>query len=335
MNALLDLKNLGVSFVAGDDEVHAVVDASLDIGPGQRVGVIGESGSGKSVMARAIMRLDNPRSTRFAPESRIGLDGKDILGLAEREMHRLRGELVSMVFQNPMHSLNPSFTIGTQMRAVLGAHRTMSHRDMEKAVVGALKDVDLPGAEALVHRYPHELSGGQRQRVMIAMAVLCEPRLVIADEPTSALDVTAQDTVLNVLRRLSDEKNIAVLMITHDMGVVARFCDRVNVMYGGRIVEQASVGQLFAEPAHPYTAALLAATPDPSLPEQKFYAIPGTQSARTGVLPHSCPYVDRCAFAKPECEEAPALTSIAEGHAVACHFAESLDLSPPATSEAG
>lgn len=327
MNALLKISDLGVSFGAGDDQLHAVVDAALEVGTAQRVGVIGESGSGKSVMARAVMQLDSARTTHYSTQSRIELDGKDILALSEGELAKLRGNLVSMVFQNPMHSLNPSFSIGAQMRSVLQTHRKLSRSASDQVIEQALKDVDLPGARELVHRYPHELSGGQRQRVMIAMAVLCEPKLVIADEPTSALDVTAQDTVLDVLSRLSKDKNIAILMITHDMGVVARFCERVNVMYGGRIVEQADVKSLFAAPAHPYTAALLAATPDPSKPDQEFHAIPGTQQTRKGSTPSGCPFMDRCEHAKSDCAKTPELKEIALGHKSACHFAGQLDLS--------
>ena len=205
MGHLLKITKLGVSFKTSEGRVNAVVEASLDVKRGQRIGIIGESGSGKSVMARAIMGLNNPRFTDFAVDSKIELDGIDILSLNERELELLRGEVVSIVFQNPMNSLNPSFTIGTQMRCVLQAHRKINRTSARHIIVSALKDVDLPSAELLVHRYPHELSGGQKQRVMIAMAILCEPKLIIADEPTSALDVTAQDTVLNVLIRLSKE----------------------------------------------------------------------------------------------------------------------------------
>ena len=326
MNAVLRINNLGVTFVGGDAPVHAVVAASLTVDKGQRVGVIGESGSGKSVMARAAMRLDNPRTTRFAPDSVVEIEGRDILSLSETEMHRLRGDTVSMVFQNPMHSLNPSFTIGSQLSSVYLTHRTASRSEARRAVVDALAAVDLPGPEELMHRYPHELSGGQRQRVMIAMAVLCGPRLVIADEPTSALDVTAQDTVLEIMRRLSVDNQIAVLMITHDMGVVARFCEVVNVMYGGRIVETADVRTLFSAPAHPYTAALLAATPDPLFPEQGFTAIPGTQESRSGVSPTACAFADRCPYAQEVCETAPPFEKLTETQTVACHFAGTLPL---------
>ncbi len=326
MSSLLHVENLGVTFETAEAPVHAVVEASMTIEPGQRVGLIGESGSGKSVLARAFMQLDSRRVTRFASGSRIDLDGRDVLSLPESDLHHLRGDVVSMVFQNPMHSLNPSFKIGTQLRSVLQAHRKISRRDATGRIVDALKAVDLPGAEQLVHRYPHELSGGQRQRVLIAMAILCEPKLIIADEPTSALDVTAQDTVLEIMIRLSDEQNIAVLMITHDMGVAARFCEVVNVMYGGRIVETADVRTLFSRPAHPYTAALLAATPDPARAEQEFRAIPGTQQSRLGVSSLACAFVERCPFAQDVCRNAPDMVPLGETHKAACHFAGELPL---------
>ena len=328
MTNVLDIRNLGVSFLVDGRPLHAVVDASLTVKRGQRVGVIGESGSGKSVMARTVLRLHNPRLTRIDPRSTVELDGIDVLTLSERALHKVRGDTVSMVFQNPMHSLNPSFTIGAQMRSVLKTHRAVSATEANARVVAALAAVDLPGPSDLVRRYPHELSGGQRQRVMVAMAVLCEPQLVIADEPTSSLDVTAQDTVLEVLRRLSSEQNIAVMMITHDMGVVARFCEEVNVMYGGRIVETGPVKAIFARPGHPYTAALMAATPDPSKKHGTFKAIAGTQTTRMGDASTACAFVDRCPFAQGVCATAPPMKPLGEGHAAACHFADTLPLRP-------
>jgi len=326
MSKLLEISNLGVSFRAGATRINAVVDVSVSVDRGERVGVIGESGSGKSVMARSILRLDDPRRTIFADGSRIVLDGRDVLGLGERDLHRLRGEAASMIFQNPMHSLNPAFTIDQQMDAVLKAHRSVSGRVRRKMIVDALGAVDLPQPTDLAARYPHQLSGGQRQRVMVAQAILCEPSLIIADEPTSALDVTAQDTVLDVLERLSRDKGIAVLMITHDMGVVARFCERVNVMYGGRLVETGEVGRIFSNPMHPYTAGLLAATPNPARPPEKLVPIAGTQTTRRGTPSGACAFVDRCPFAAEKCAVAPALLGAEPAHAVACHFAGELDL---------
>lgn len=326
MTALLDISKLGVAFHSRGRSLHAVIEASLKVERGQRVGIIGESGSGKSVMARAVMRLDNPRTTRMSPGTAITFDGQDILGLGARELHALRGNQISMVFQNPMHSLNPSFTIGSQMATVFETHNRSSKHDTRARVVDALGEVDLPDPATLVDRYPHELSGGQRQRVMVAMAVLCNPKLIIADEPTSALDVTAQETVLDVLERLSRERDIAIMLITHDMGVVARFCETVAVMYGGRIVETGSVGQVFANPSHPYTAALLAATPDPTRADQELKAIPGSQANRLGDVIASCAFKDRCPFAAPECSKAPDFAEVAPDHTVACHFAGQLDL---------
>ncbi len=322
MTKLLSIENLGVSFRVGGAELHAVTNVSLEVDRGERVGVIGESGSGKSVMARSILRLDDPRRTRFTPGASIKLLGREILSLTESEMHRLRGETVSMIFQNPMHSLNPAFTIGTQLDAVLRAHRSMTRAERRSLIIEMLGEVDLPGPAQLIGRYPHELSGGQRQRVLVAQAVLCQPALVIADEPTSALDVTAQDRVLDVLDRLTRERGIAVLMITHDMGVVARFCDRVNVMYGGGLVETGEVGEIFASPRHPYTIALLQATPNPLVPSKTLAAVAGTQKTRIGVASRACAFMDRCAHATEVCRTAPQLRSVQDDHKVACHHAE-------------
>ena len=278
-------------------------------------------------MARSILKLDDQRTTTYGTNSCIEINGKDILKLSEKSIHKFRGEIVSMVFQNPMHSLNPSFTIGAQLRRVLMAHSNYSRLDSKIKILSALKSVDLPGVEELIQRYPHELSGGQCQRVMVAMAILCEPKLIVADEPTSALDVTAQDKVLQILKKLSIENKIAVLMITHDMGVVAQFCEIVNVMYGGRIVETADVKTLFTKPAHPYTAALLAATPDPSKPKKVFNSIPGLQESRTGEISSACAFIKRCKFAQPICDQAPEFRIINDGQSVACHFAGELSLS--------
>ncbi|SLN72172.1 ABC transporter ATP-binding protein [Roseisalinus antarcticus] len=321
MTALLQIDDLSVSFRVGGAELHAVIDVSLAVRAGERVGVIGESGSGKSVMARSILRLDDPRRTRYGAGSAISLDGQQVLTLPDAGLRRLRGQTASMIFQNPMHSLNPAFTIGNQLDAVLRAHRPDSRAERHRRILAMLTDVDLPGPEDLVNRYPHELSGGQRQRVMVAQAVLCEPALVIADEPTSALDVTAQDSVLEVLGRLNRDRGIAVLMITHDMGVVARFCEKVNVMYGGRLVESGSVDRIFAAPEHPYTVGLLDATPNPAAPLKDLVAVQGTQATRRGTVSSACAFIDRCPLATEVCGTAPPLRRLPDGHHVACHHA--------------
>jgi len=325
VSALLEIASLGVTYRTGGADVHAVTDVSLTMARGERVGVIGESGSGKSVMARSILRLDDPRRTRFAPGARITLAGHDVLAMPERAVHALRGETAGIIFQNPMHALNPAFTVGAQMHAVLRAHRDTGRQARRAVIESALAAVDLPRPGEMLGRYPHELSGGQRQRVLVAQSVLCEPRLVIADEPTSALDVTAQDRVLDVLGRLSAERGIAVLLITHDLGVVARFCRRVNVMYGGRLVESGTVETIFARPSHPYTAALLGATPNPRRRRKELTPIEGTQPARRGALPAGCVFAPRCPHATDICRaETPPLRVIDRGQLVACHHAEEL-----------
>jgi len=326
---LIDVRNMSVRFTAGDLPLHAVIDVSLKVGAGERVGLIGESGSGKSVTAKAMLGLLNPHNSSIGSESAVSYGGKNILESTESEWHALRGNAISMIFQNPMHALNPSFPIGVQIERVIRSHQSISRRAGRQLAVDALRQVDLPGPEELMLRYPHQLSGGMRQRVLVAMAVACEPNLIIADEPTSALDVTAQDTVLNLLRRLSEEMGIAVLIITHDMGVVARFCEVVNVMYGGRIVEAGPVKSIFARPRHPYTAGLLAATPNPAKSSRKLIAIPGTQEPRTGGLAlTACAFVDRCGYAEATCRTIPPSIDLGHGHSASCHFVKSLDLHP-------
>jgi len=326
---VIDVRNMSVQFTAGDQPLHAVIDVSLHVRSGERVGLIGESGSGKSVTAKAMMGLLDPHTSMVGSESIVLYEGKNILASTEREWHALRGNAISMIFQNPMHALNPSFRIGVQIERVIRAHRPISKRAGRLLAVDALRQVDLPGPEELMFRYPHQLSGGMKQRVLVAMAVACEPNLVIADEPTSALDVTAQDTVLSLLQRLSEELGIAILIITHDMGVVARFCEVVNVMYGGRIVEAGPVRSIFARPRHPYTAGLLAATPNPATSSRKLMAIPGTQEPRTdGLALTACTFLSRCQYAEEKCRTIPPPVDLGHGHSVSCHLVERLDFNP-------
>ena len=323
---LISIKNLNILLPEGSDRKFAVKNINLDIKAGETVCVVGESGSGKSLTARAVMGLLPAPHVRVE-NGEIIFGKKDLVKIDYETIRQIRGSEISMIFQEPMTALNPVMSIGSQIDEIFRFHVSMSYKERRSKAIELLQNVNLPDPYQIVNSYPHELSGGQKQRVMIAMAILCEPKLIIADEPTSALDVTAQDTVLNVLIRLSKEKDIAILMITHDMGVVARFCERVNVMYGGYIVEQADVKTLFSKPAHPYTSALLAATPDLSQPRQVLQAIPGTQRTRIGVQPNGCPFLDRCPFSKTECKTPPVLVEIIKGHKTTCHFAGQLDLS--------
>lgn len=256
---LLEVENLGVVF--GGASTPAVADVSLSVPAGARVGVIGESGSGKSVTAMSILRLNDERAMRYEPSARITFEGTDLLRAGDEHVARIRGAAISMIFQDPMSTLNPVFRVGRQILDVLTTHRPQPRAAARQTVLASLASVGIREPDRVFRSYPHELSGGMRQRVMIAMAIASEPRLLIADEATSALDVTVQAAVLDTIGRLADERGMAVLMITHDMGVVARFCDVVYVMHQGRVVEWGPAAQILTAPGHAYTQRLLAAVP--------------------------------------------------------------------------
>jgi oligopeptide/dipeptide ABC transporter ATP-binding protein len=330
VTVLLEIDRLAVRIATDGGEVRAAEDVSLTVREGQRVGIIGESGSGKSVTAMSVLRLHDERRVRYGAGSRIVFAGEDLLRVSQRRLRALRGREISMVFQDPMASLNPVFTIGDQLGDVARTRLRIPKGEVHDVLVQALEAVEIHAPAEQLRRYPHQLSGGMRQRVLIAMALLCEPRLVIADEPTSALDVTVQASVLATLRRLAGERGAAVLLITHDMGVVARFCDVVHVMYGGRIVESGPVGELFARPRHPYTAALLRCTPriDRNRSEP-LDPIPGTQDVRRGDDPApGCPFAPRCPHVADTCRAVmpPSAPVGVPDHTVACHRAAELDL---------
>jgi peptide/nickel transport system ATP-binding protein len=300
---LLSVRHLEVTFqLRGQDAVRAVDDVSFDIRPGQHVGLVGESGSGKSVTSLAIMGLLPQRGVRVSGEVRYA--GRDLLGLSRRELGTLRGRDISMVFQDPMTSLNPVVTIGTQLAEIVRHHFGASRSQARDRAGDLLAKVGIPDPRRRLGEYPHQLSGGMRQRILIAMALACEPRLLIADEPTTALDVTIQAQVLEVLKELVADTDAALLMITHDLGVVAGLCDTVNVMYSGRIVESADRSTLFARPRHPYTGGLLASIPRLDSPRgAKLTPIPGSP---TQVLPWSqgCAFAPRCGNRRDACAEA-------------------------------
>jgi peptide/nickel transport system ATP-binding protein len=304
---LLSVRNLEVSFqTRGRRAVKAVDDVSLDIHAGQHVGLVGESGSGKSVTSLAIMGLLPRRGVTMRGE--IIYEGANLLTLSQKELRAIRGRDISMVFQDPMTSLNPVVTVGTQVAEILEQHYGSSKREAHSRAVELLDKVGIPDPGRRVDEYPHQLSGGMRQRILIAMALACEPRLLLADEPTTALDVTIQAQVLEVLKKLVADTGAALLMITHDLGVVAGLCDTVNVMYSGRIVESANRNQLFAQPRHPYTGGLLASIPKLDTPRGvPLTPIPGSP---TQVLPWSegCAFVPRCPNRTEECtSRTPAL----------------------------
>ncbi len=309
---LLSVRDLAVTFaLRGQEPVHAVDEVSFDIRPGQHVGLVGESGSGKSVTSLAIMGLLPKRGVRVSGEVRY--DGRDLLGLGSSAMSKLRGAEIAMVFQDPMSSLNPVVPIGTQVVEVIRRHEDADKAEARDRAEELLRKVGIPDPGRRLKEYPHQLSGGMRQRVLIAIALACQPRLLIADEPTTALDVTIQAQVLEVLKDLVADTDAALLMITHDLGVVAGLCDEVNVMYSGRIVESAGRDLLFSEPRHPYTGGLLASIPRLDSPRgEPLHPIPGSP---TQTLPWSqgCAFAPRCGNRVDECEQhAPALEPV--GH---------------------
>jgi oligopeptide transport system ATP-binding protein len=318
MAAILDVRNLNTTFWTPEGTVRAVNDVSFSIDPGETLGIVGESGSGKSQIFMSVMGLlaKNGRA-----EGSVLFKGKEILNLPVNELNKIRGVKMSMIFQDPMTSLNPYLTVKRQMTEVLEVHRGMSEQAAVKTAIDLLDLVQIPEAKRRVHMYPHEFSGGMRQRVMIAMALLCEPELLIADEPTTALDVTVQAQILELLGKLKRETGMAIALITHDLGVIAGLADRVMVMYAGEIMERADVRPLFKSPQHPYTQGLLQSMP--RLDEHRINRLQtiGGQPPNLQHLPEGCRFRDRCPYAFDRCAtEKPLLRQIAEGRAKTCHL---------------
>jgi oligopeptide/dipeptide ABC transporter ATP-binding protein len=309
--ALLEVDGLTVAFAG----MPVVEDLSFTLGAGEVLGIVGESGSGKSMTALALLRLVPPpgRLTR----GRIVFDGADIAALSERAMQDLRGRAISMIFQEPMTSLNPVFTIGEQIMETLRVHERLDRAAARRRTIELLELVEMPAAAKRLEDYPHQLSGGMRQRVMIAIALACRPKVLIADEPTTALDVTIQAQILDLLRTLRRELGMAVILITHDLGVVAEFADRVLVMYAGRVVEAARAEALFERPLHPYTEGLLASIPRIDGPIARLQAITGMVPA-PHAMPPGCRFAPRCPYAQAACDERIPATLRVEGHDVAC-----------------
>ncbi len=313
--SLLEIDKLSVTFDGDDGPVHAVNDLSLSINRGETLGIVGESGSGKSQTAFSIMGLLAPNG-RTAGSVRF--DGQEILGAKPKVLNKLRAERIAMIFQDPMTSLNPYMRIADQMTEVLTLHKGMSKRDALAESVRMLDAVKIPAAKERIRLFPHEFSGGMRQRVMIAMSLLCKPDLLIADEPTTALDVTVQAQIMDLLGDLQKDFGMATILITHDLGVVAGFCERVLVMYGGRVMEQGPTEPLFAQPTHPYTRGLLAAVPRVDDQDATMKAIPGNPP-NMAAPPEGCPFRPRCTYAGEDCRVMPPLAPFAEGRARACH----------------
>ena len=323
--ALLEVERLQTHFGTPDGVVRAVEGVSFHINAGETVAIVGKSGCGKSVTSMSILRLIQEPPGKIAGSIRF--DGKDLLALSEVEMRTIRGNAISMIFQEPMTSLNPVLTVGKQIGETLRLHQGMDARAAEQKAIEMLTLVGIPAPERRVREYPHQLSGGMRQRVMIAMALACNPKLLIADEPTTALDVTIQAQILDLMRDLKTRLGSAIMLITHDLGVVAEMAERVVVMYAGRKVEEASVGEIFARPLHPYTRGLLGAVPKlgSSLHaggRERLAEIPGlVPSLRKPII--GCAFAGRCGFATDVCRQvAPAIESKEPGHLVACHHAE-------------
>jgi len=317
MAPLLQVKDLTTRFKIEDGVVTAVDGVSFEVGKGEVIGLVGESGCGKSVTALSIMRLISPPG--FIAGGSIQYDGKDLLAMPEKQMRKIRGNEIAMIFQEPMTSLNPVFTVGYQIAEALMLHQNLSKKAAYARAAEMLDLVSIPDATKRLHDYPHQMSGGMRQRVMIAMALSCNPSLLIADEPTTALDVTIQAQFLDLLRRLQSELNLAVILITHDLGVVAEFCHRVYVMYTGHVVEEAAVGELYANPKHPYTEGLLASVPHIGDKEKKRLSTIEGMVPSLLELPSGCTFWPRCEHAKAICKgEIPHFRDANPGHHVAC-----------------
>ncbi|MGG0719815.1 ABC transporter ATP-binding protein [Robertmurraya massiliosenegalensis] len=301
---LLEIKDLGIQFNTGEGTVQPIRGVNFSLRKGETLGIVGESGSGKSVTSLAVMGLLPEKKSKIV-SGRIHFNNQDITHLSERQYRKLRGNEMSMIFQEPMTSLNPVFTIGEQLSEPLKQHKKMSKKDRREAIINVLKQVGIPRAEQIINEYPHQLSGGMRQRVMISLALLCEPKLLICDEPTTALDVTIQAQILELMKKIKEEQNMSLLFITHDLGVVAEMCDRVVVMYAGEIVEGAEINELFDSPLHPYTKGLIDSLPTNNARKSTLYSIKG-QVPRPEEIGKGCSFANRCPYALQKCtEEAP------------------------------
>jgi oligopeptide/dipeptide ABC transporter ATP-binding protein len=314
---VVDVQNLQTHLVTRWGTVKAVDGVSFRVGAGETLGLVGESGSGKSMTCLSLIRLV-PRPAARIVGGRVVLDGEDLLAKGEPEMQRIRGRKIAMILQDPMSSLNPVFSIGMQVREPVAMYHGLRGPSLTERVIALLDAVRIPSPRARLRAFPHQLSGGMRQRVVGAMAIAAPPRLLIADEPTTSLDLTIQAQYLGLLKELQERHRFAVIFVTHNLGIVARMCDRVAVMYGGRIVESGPVRRIFKEPAHPYTRALLASVPRLGARLDRLTAIEG-QPPDLARLPPGCAFAPRCAHAMDRCRvEAPPETDVSEGHRTRC-----------------
>ncbi len=314
---LVSIRDLDVAFDAGAKTVHALNGVNLDVGRGEAVALIGESGSGKSVTLRALMRLHPPRRTRISGEIRV--DGQDVLAMSPRELAAMRGPVVSMVFQEPLLALDPVYPVGRQIEEMVRRHSGEGRAQARARALSLFERVRIPSPERRLQAYPHEMSGGMRQRAMIALALSCNPKVLLADEPTTALDATVQIQILLLLRELQRELGLAIVFVTHDIGAAAEIADRVAVMYGGRIVEQGTIADLLRAPRHPYTQALLKGRAHGAMQKGKrLETIPGSPPD-LAALPPGCSFAPRCRLVASQCQAAvPAITAVAPGHDVRC-----------------
>ena len=316
MSQLLEIEHLNIRFVNGGKETEVVSDLSLSLDRRETLGIVGESGSGKSVTSLSIMRLHPDETTRI--KGAIRFEDKDLLALSEREMQDIRGNKIAMIFQEPMTSLNPIHTVGKQIAESVLLHSKATKKEAMARARQLLELCGIPDPDQRMKEYPHQLSGGMRQRVMIAIALACDPELLIADEPTTALDVTIQAQILELMKAIKKDRDMSIIMITHDLGIVYDFCDRVVVMYTGEVVESAPVKELFAAPLHPYTEGLIGALPRLGQPTERLSAIEG-MVPDAGDMPQGCHFHPRCPYATERCRaEHPPLTTLRDGRQGRC-----------------
>ncbi len=319
MEKILEVDNLNVSFNTYAGEVKAVRGVSFELHKGETLAFVGESGCGKTVTAKSVLRLLKPPFAVIKPESKIVCNGKDVLKMSDKELCEFRGDEVGMIFQDPMTSLNPTMTVGNQIVESLMIHKKLDKKAAREEAVNMLKMVNIPSPEKRIDNYPHEMSGGMRQRVMIAIALACNPNVLIADEPTTALDVTIQAQIMDLMMELKNKMNTAIILVTHDLGVVANFADRIQVMYAGEVVERGTTKEIFNESKHPYTWALLRSVPRlGNESKEELYALGGTPPDLLLPLNH-CPFADRCEYCMPICKERkPQETVLSDTHKVSC-----------------
>jgi peptide/nickel transport system ATP-binding protein/oligopeptide transport system ATP-binding protein len=321
---ILEVDNLKTYFYTDDGEVPAVDGVDFHIDPGSTVGIVGESGSGKSVTALSVLQLI-PQPPGKIVDGSINFKGRDLTKLSEKQMRQVRGNDISMIFQEPMTSLNPVYTVGNQIIEAITLHQDVEYAEARQQAIDMLEKVGIPSPDTRIDEYPHQMSGGMKQRVMIAMALACNPKLLIADEPTTALDVTIQAQILDLLQDLQDDLGMSILLITHNLAVVAETCDYVAVMYGGRVVEFGDVETIFENPSHPYTIGLFSSLPQIDTPhagrDDHLYVIPGMVPSPQD-FPSGCRFRDRCEYATDKCSQLPPDDEIDDGHLSACWYAD-------------